>query len=155
MVNHEYTDEPLMFPADTYTDEEIKGIAMHNHGMSVLRVRRGATPGSWKRVTALRAAPPRTAGSTSAPGSGSPARRPGDERLRTTADPSGHLRARHPQQLRRRHDAVGHGALGRGELQPVLRQVRRARRALHRGVRPLRRHRHRQAAGATSTRAST
>ena len=36
---------------------------------------------------------------------GGPARRPG---------------ARHDEQLRRRHHAVGHGALGRGELQPVL-----------------------------------
>jgi secreted PhoX family phosphatase len=50
VVNHEYTDEIAMYPADTYTDDEIKSISMYNHGMSVLRVRRGAVPGSWKRV---------------------------------------------------------------------------------------------------------
>ena len=50
----------------------------------------------------------------------------------------------HAEQLRRRHHALGHRAQRRGELQPVLRQVRRARRPLHRVLRPLRHHRDRQ-----------
>ena len=44
----------------------------------------------------------------------------GSDLLKTKADPTGRTRARHDEQLRRRHDAVGHGAVGRGELQPVL-----------------------------------
>ncbi|WP_370289875.1 PhoX family phosphatase [Nocardioides sp.] len=88
VCNHEYTDENLMFPADTYTDVEIKAIAMSNHGMSVVRIKRGATPGSWKRVTDLRRAtenrrihietPFRVSGPAA-----------GHELLRTAADPAG------------------------------------------------------------------
>ena len=51
VVNHEYTDEILMFPADAYTDARDQGDRDGNHGMSVVEVKRGRTPGSWKRVT--------------------------------------------------------------------------------------------------------
>ena len=49
----------------------------------------------------------------------------GHDLLKTKDDPSGTRRARHPQQLLRWHDAVGHRAVRRGELQPVLRRERR------------------------------
>ena len=94
-----------------------------------------------------------------------PARHHGDavhlhrarRRLRPAEDrrgPDRHDGARHAQQLRRRHHAVGHRALGRGELQRILPQPRRdSRRAALRPERqrrrprlarrrpPLRRHR--------------
>ena len=121
VVNHEYTDEVLMFPADTYTDAEIMEIAMSNHGMSVVEVKRGRIPGSWKRVTSLSSAKYnrrfhidtefRLVGPAA-----------GDSRLRTTADPSGTVRPRHAEQLCGRHHPVGHRAFRRGELQPVLRR---------------------------------
>jgi secreted PhoX family phosphatase len=53
VVNHEYTDENLMFPAGAYTPAEIKAIAMSNHGMSVVRIKRGRAPGSWAPLTEL------------------------------------------------------------------------------------------------------
>ena len=61
-----------------------------------------------------------TAGSPSTPSSPSTARPPAPPLLRTAAGPDRHPGPRHHEQLRRRHDAVGHGAVGRGELQPVL-----------------------------------
>ncbi len=88
VVNHEYTDEELMFPADTYTDDEIIAISMHNHGMSVVRVKRGRVPGSWKQVTQLDRCPEnrrvhiRTPFRLDGPAAG-------DRRLRTSADPRG------------------------------------------------------------------
>ena len=75
-----------------------------------------------------------------------------------TADPTGTPGARHPQQLRRRHHAVGHGAVRRGELQPVLRGQRRARPAVRRELRAVRHRRRRRtyrAGGTAWTRAST
>jgi secreted PhoX family phosphatase len=88
VVNHEYTDEVLMFPADTYTEDEIKRIAISNHGMSVVEVQRGRAPGSWKRVTPLGAAKHnrRIHDGTEFRLTGPAA---GDPRLRTTADPTG------------------------------------------------------------------
>jgi hypothetical protein len=88
VVNHEYTDEELMFPADTYTDAEIKAIAMSNHGMSVVEIKRGSTPGSWKRVTSLGTTKHnRRLHIDSEFRMVGPAA--GDPRLRTTADPTG------------------------------------------------------------------
>ncbi|GAB2767243.1 PhoX family phosphatase [Nocardioides salsibiostraticola] len=88
VVNHEYTDENLMFPADTYTSAEIKQIAMASMGLSVVRIKQGATPGDWKQVRSLRQAPQnrrlhvgsdfRLVGPAA-----------GDPRLVTVADPSG------------------------------------------------------------------
>ncbi|WP_323791056.1 PhoX family phosphatase [Nocardioides sp.] len=88
VVNHEYTDEDLMFPADTYTDAEIKAIAMSNHGMSVVRIRRGSAPGSWRQVKDLASCPQnRRVHIDSLFRLDGPAA--GDERLRTVADPAG------------------------------------------------------------------
>ncbi|PVG82861.1 phosphatase [Nocardioides gansuensis] len=50
VTNHEYTDEPLMFPTGAYDDITIKQVAMASHGMSVVEIKRGRTLGSWKRV---------------------------------------------------------------------------------------------------------
>ncbi len=88
VVNHEYTNEELMFPADTYTDDEIKLISMRNHGMSVVTVKRGLVPGSWRQVKNLRRAPQnrRIHIETSFALTGPAA---GDDRLKTSADPSG------------------------------------------------------------------
>ena len=88
VVNHEYTDEVLMFPADTYTDAEVKEIAMSSHGMSVVEIKRGRTPGSWKRVTSVSSAKHnRRLHIDTEFGLSGPAA--GDPRLRTAADPSG------------------------------------------------------------------
>ena len=88
VVNHEYTDENIMFPADTYTDAEIKAIAMSNHGMSVVRIKRGKAPGSWKQVKNLKKCPENkryhieTLFKLDGPAAG-------DERLQTSVDPTG------------------------------------------------------------------
>lgn len=41
VVNHEYADESLMFPAGGYTSTDIKQISMADHGLSVVAIRRG------------------------------------------------------------------------------------------------------------------
>ncbi len=88
VVNHEYTDEALMFPAETYTDDEIKRISMTSHGMSVVTLKRGLAPGSWRRVKNLGRAPQNRRLHIETPFRlDGPAA--GDERLRTSADPSG------------------------------------------------------------------
>ncbi|ANH40233.1 hypothetical protein I601_3834 [Nocardioides dokdonensis FR1436] len=88
VVNHEYTDEALMFPAGVYSDTEVAAIAMANHGMSVVEIRRGLRPGSWRRVTSLGKARHNRRVHIDTPFTlDGPAA--GDERLRTTADPSG------------------------------------------------------------------
>ena len=87
VVNHEYTDAHLMFPAGAYDDRTRKRIEMAYHGMSVVEVERGRKPGSWRRV------PPRqtrfnrrlhdgTAFALDGPAAG-------HERVRTGADPTG------------------------------------------------------------------
>ena len=87
VVNHEYTDEELMFPTGAYDDDTVKRIAMASHGMAVVEIQRGRTPGSWlrantrgtrhnRRITA--ATPFRVDGPAA-----------GDDRLRTSADPRG------------------------------------------------------------------
>jgi secreted PhoX family phosphatase len=90
VVNHEYTDENLMFPANTYTPAEIKAIAMSNHGMSVVRIRRGRQAGDWALVTDLAGAREnrRIHIETEFEMVGPAA---GDARLRTVADPTGRL----------------------------------------------------------------
>ena len=88
VVNHEYTNENLMFPTGVYTDDQVKALAMSYHGMSVLHVRRGSTPGSWKRITPSsktvrnRRLHIGTGFRLDGPAAG-------DARLRTTADPTG------------------------------------------------------------------
>ncbi|WP_309647310.1 PhoX family phosphatase [Nocardioides sp.] len=88
VVNHEYTDENLMFPADTYTPAEIKAIAMSNYGISVVELRRGAAPGDWRPESNLRKAKlNRRLHIESEFKIVGPAA--GDERLKTVDDPSG------------------------------------------------------------------
>ncbi|ABL81393.1 MULTISPECIES: PhoX family phosphatase [unclassified Nocardioides] len=88
VVNHEYTDENIMFPSTGYTSVDIKQVAMANHGMSVVAIKRGLVPGSWYRETNLRATPYNrrihihTPFVVDGPAAG-------DERLRTSADPTG------------------------------------------------------------------
>ncbi|KRB77335.1 phosphatase [Nocardioides sp. Root190] len=88
VVNHEYTTEPHMFPAGVYSDDEIKRISMTNHGMSVVKIVRGTTPGSWRQVGNLKTCKEnrrihiRTAFRMTGPAAG-------DARLRTSADPTG------------------------------------------------------------------
>ncbi|WP_137292039.1 PhoX family protein [Nocardioides dongxiaopingii] len=88
VVNHEYTNENLMFPTGVYTADEVKRLAMYNHGMSVVRVRQGRTPGSWKQVKVLSRCPENrrlhldTRFRLTGPAVGDP-------RLRTKADPRG------------------------------------------------------------------
>ena len=88
VVNHEYTNEELMFPAGAYDADTIHRIAMASHGMSVVEIKRDTrTSGAWRRVTVSRtrynrrvtmSTPMRVTG----PAAGHP-------RLRTSADPSG------------------------------------------------------------------
>ncbi|MGB0191701.1 MAG: PhoX family protein, partial [Nocardioides sp.] len=88
VVNHEYTDEQIMFPADTYTDAEIAEIGLANHGMSVVELRRGMVPGSWRPVTNLKKAKynrrihHRTEFKVTGPAAG-------DDRLKTSQEPTG------------------------------------------------------------------
>lgn len=88
VVNHEYTTASAMFPDGVYTDEQKIEIEMYNHGMSVVRVRRGEVPGSWKQVELLSRAPENrrihldTKFFITGPAAG-------DDRLKTTEDPTG------------------------------------------------------------------
>ena len=90
VVNHEYTNEELMFPAGTYDDETIRRIAMASHGLSVVEIKRdSATSGAWRTVPVGRTRYNRritvsTPMKVTGPAAGHP-------RLRTTADPSGRL----------------------------------------------------------------
>ncbi len=87
VVNHEYTDENLMFPTGAYTADEIKRIAIANHGISVVRVRRHNRPGSWKRAGLGQARENRRIHDATTFDLVGPAA--GDARLQTTADPAG------------------------------------------------------------------
>ncbi|WP_372730097.1 PhoX family phosphatase [Nocardioides sp.] len=87
VVNHEYTDEELMFPAGTYDDATIKRIAMASHGMAVVEIKRGRTPGSWRQVNHRNASRNRRITADTPFRMDGPA--VGDERLRTSADPGG------------------------------------------------------------------
>ena len=88
VVNHEYTDENLMFPTGAYTPEQVAAIAIASHGMSVVELRRGLVPGSWYPVENLTKATynRRVHDATEFVLDGAAA---GDERLRTSADPTG------------------------------------------------------------------
>jgi secreted PhoX family phosphatase len=88
VVNHEYTDEELMFPADAYTPAQIKAVAMANHGISVVQIRPALVPGSWRQVrpssrtTYNRRLHLDTTFALDGPAAG-------DDRLKTVADPTG------------------------------------------------------------------
>ncbi|MDQ3481633.1 MAG: PhoX family phosphatase [Actinomycetota bacterium] len=85
-VNHEYTDEVLMFP-DGYNDALIKRIAMQAHGMSVIEIHRGREPGSWRRTRPANTRYNRRITATTPMRLTGPAA--GDRRLRTSADTTG------------------------------------------------------------------
>jgi secreted PhoX family phosphatase len=86
VVNHEYTNEEIMFPAGT--DETlVKEVAMAAHGMSVVEIRRGKRQGSYETVPVQRTRRNRrislrTRFEMTGPAAGTP-------RLRTSRDLSG------------------------------------------------------------------
>jgi uncharacterized protein len=90
VVNHEYTDENLMFPTGAYDPTLLKAIAMSNHGMSVVTIKRGKVAGSWKRVRRLdktkhnRRVHIETPFEIVGPAAG-------DARMQTSADPTGRV----------------------------------------------------------------
>ncbi len=87
-VNHEYTDEQLMFPTDLYDSATMKRIAMASHGMSVVEIRRRSdSTGAWKRVPVSKTRYNRRITASTPFRVDGPAA--GDPRLRTTADPTG------------------------------------------------------------------
>ena len=86
-VNHEYTDEVLMFPEGRYSDETIIEIAMQAHGMSFLEIVKGSREGSWSRVRPEKTRYNRRISVTTDFRLTGPAA--GDPRLRTTESPQG------------------------------------------------------------------
>jgi secreted PhoX family phosphatase len=137
VVNHEYTNEELMFPGLGRQDvrdprvttprfakmtKEVVEIEMMAHGGSVLEVARGPE-GKWAVVPDSRYARRITA-HTDMEITGPAGRPRADEDQGRSVRPEG---PRHAQQLRRRHHAVGHLAHVRGEHQRLfLGQGRRA-----------------------------
>ena len=90
VVNHEYTNEELMFPADTYDAETIRQIAMASHGMSVVEIQRDSrTSGAWRRVPVPRTSYNRRITVSTEMVVTGPAK--GHPRLQTTDDPSGQV----------------------------------------------------------------
>ena len=87
VVNHEYTNEELMFPAGAYDSATTKRIAMASHGLSVLKIQRRGNDGDWKRANPRSSAYNRRVTASTPFTVDGPAA--GDPRLRTTADPSG------------------------------------------------------------------
>jgi secreted PhoX family phosphatase len=88
VVNHEYTDEALMFPTGRYDDHTVREIAMAAHGMSVVQIERSTkAAGSWRRTNPARAHYNRRVTVSTPFAVTGPAA--GTERMRTTADPSG------------------------------------------------------------------
>jgi secreted PhoX family phosphatase len=86
-VNHEYTDEVLMFPEGRYSDETIIRIAMQAHGLSFLEIVKGSREGSWSRVRPEKTKYNRRITATTPFRITGPAA--GDPRLRTDASPQG------------------------------------------------------------------
>ena len=87
VVNHEYTDEYIMFPAGEYSENQQRRIAMQAHGMSVLEIERRNSEGSWKRVAPRRTKLNRRVTVTTPMRLTGPAA--GNRRLQTSADPTG------------------------------------------------------------------
>jgi uncharacterized protein len=87
VVNHEYTNEELMFPTGLYDSATIKRIAIESHGLSVVEIEPGGKPGSWRqRPVSSTRYNRRITGTTQFLVDGPAA---GDARLKTSADPSG------------------------------------------------------------------
>lgn len=89
VLNHEYTNEELMFPEGVYTPEEIIAIALQAHGLSVVEVERGRRRGSWEMSPISKARLNRRVTMTTPFKVTGPAA--ADPRLRTAADRSGKL----------------------------------------------------------------
>ncbi|MGE5719781.1 MAG: PhoX family protein [Nocardioidaceae bacterium] len=88
VVNHEYTNEELMFPSGEYDSATMKKIAMASHGMSVVKVRRSSPDtGVWRRVAPARTTYNRRITAHTRMRLDGPAA--GDRRLRTGADSTG------------------------------------------------------------------
>lgn len=87
VVNHEYTDEPLMFPAGSHDDRTILEVAMANHGMSVVEIQPGRATGSWRVSDVKTARLNRRIHTGTEFKMVGPAA--GEARLRTAADPTG------------------------------------------------------------------
>jgi secreted PhoX family phosphatase len=88
VVNHEYTDEQLMFPTGLYDEPTVKRIAMASHGMSVVEIRRRSeASGAWRRTPVSKTRRNRRVHTATPFRLVGPAA--GDPRLRTTADPRG------------------------------------------------------------------
>jgi uncharacterized protein len=87
MVDHEYTDENLMFPTGVYDDATIKKIAIQSHGQSIIEVERHGKSPRWHLTDLSRAKLNRRITGTTKFELVGPAA--GDPRLRTSADPSG------------------------------------------------------------------
>jgi secreted PhoX family phosphatase len=88
VVNHEYTDEQLMFPgveSVEATTAEQKRIAMAAHGISVVEIRREGAGGAWRQAGS-RAHNRRITASTPMELTGPAA---GSEYVKTKADPAG------------------------------------------------------------------
>ena len=87
VVNHEYTDEELMFPTGAYDADTIKRIAIQAHGLSVIEIERRARAGALAdgRPQPAKLQPPHhrhDAFELTGPAAGDP-------RLQTSADPPG------------------------------------------------------------------
>ncbi len=119
MCNNEYTNEELMFrdwvDADGATEEQLR-TSIAAHGMSVVELRRAGADQPWGTCASRRS----TAASRPGPRWRSPVPAAGAKSLRTSADPQGRTPVGTFRELRRRHHPVGHGPVGRGELQRVL-----------------------------------
>ncbi|MGZ8750896.1 MAG: PhoX family protein, partial [Pseudonocardia sp.] len=87
VVNHEYTNEELMFPAGAYDSATTKRIAMASHGLSVLQIQRQGRDGAWKRSHPRASSYNRRVTASTPFVVDGPAA--GHARLRTTADPRG------------------------------------------------------------------
>jgi secreted PhoX family phosphatase len=87
VANHEYTNPELMFPEDRYTTAQKARIEMAAHGMSVVEIKRGSHPGSWRRVALSRAERNRRITANTPFRLTGPAA--GHALLKTTADPTG------------------------------------------------------------------
>jgi secreted PhoX family phosphatase len=87
VANHEYTNPELMFPEDRYTSAQKVRIEMAAHGMSVVEIKRGSHPGSWRRVAVSRAERNRRITANTPFRLTGPAA--GHALLKTTADPTG------------------------------------------------------------------
>jgi secreted PhoX family phosphatase len=87
VVNHEYTNEELMFPAG-FDITTIKKVAIQSHGMSVVKIHQvgGPESGEWRTSDPDNKYNRRITGTTEFELVGPAA---GDARLRTAADPSG------------------------------------------------------------------